>query len=949
MILFLCASRDVSAQSIGCRPRARAWPAGTYSKKLLNLFSVEGLLIADKTLFSRMRSSQWVTATLISLVRGRGYLMRVSVVAACLSLCLIGFSAADDARASIRKETNIPAEGLGPALNALAKDRNFQIVYVTEEIANVHTNGAVGEFTTEEALKRLLNGTGLTYRYLDDKTVTIGFALTPHERSGQASTSSRSSDDTNANQEGKKSFWDSFRLAQANQGTPQRSFTVGSDAQSTSGSSGNSPGMNEIVVTAQKKSERLQDVPIPISVINTDALADTNQVLLQDYYSSVPGVSVQPGPFGAESFAIRGIGTGGVGAPTTGITIDDVPFGSSSDWSGGGAAIDFDPGDLDHIEVLRGPQGTLYGANSEGGLIKFVTKDPSTAGYSGRAEVGASGVQNGAERGYSMRASANIPVDDTLALRISGFTRQDPGYVDDPTRNLTGVNEAQVYGGRASMLWTPTESISLKLGELYQRYVMDGSSEVMVGPGFSGLQNSLLPGLQGDGIEETLQAYSAVLKVNLGAVKLTSLTGFNETHAKYGFDYSAFEGYPGGPAQQYFGVTGSGFISPSPENTFTQELRFSGSIGQAFDWLVGGFYKQDRLHDTNAVTAANSDTGLIVGYLGTFEGYTRSSTEYAGFTDLTYHVTDRFDIQLGGRESHDRIDVPPSIGTTPSDAGGPATTDYPGGTASANTFTYLFTPQWKLSQNTMVYARAASGFRPGGPNSNTPAATAAGAPVLYGPDKSDNYEVGFKGDFLNRRLSIDASVYHIKWSQIQISVELPNHNFGFIANGGNAKSDGVELSVEARPLSGLTLSGWVSYDNAELSQDLPPSAVDLGLKGDRIPFAPRIAAHLSAQDDFQIGQSTTAFVGADTDFQGNRMGAFVTVGDRQYYPSYTKLNLRIGVKHETWQASLYANNVADTRGVLNGGIGLFTPSPNNVPSFYYITPRTVGVTIVKSF
>src|ERR1700722_13891561 len=152
-----------------------------------------------------MRSSQWVTATQISLLKGGGYFMRLSVVAACLSLCLIGFSSAQDAHASIRKETNIPAEGLGPALNALAKDRNFQIVYVTEEIANVHTDGAVGEFTTDEALKRLLTGTGLTFRYLDDKTVTIGAATTPRERSSQTSKapSSGPPDDSNANQEGK--------------------------------------------------------------------------------------------------------------------------------------------------------------------------------------------------------------------------------------------------------------------------------------------------------------------------------------------------------------------------------------------------------------------------------------------------------------------------------------------------------------------------------------------------------------------------------------------------------------------------------------------------------------------------------------------------------------------------------------------------------------------------
>src|ERR1700676_4642067 len=133
-----------------------------------------------------MRSSQFQTTAQASLLRGGGFLMRLSIVAACLSLCLIGFTSAQDAHASIRKETNIPPEGLGPALNALAKDPNFQIVYVTEEIANWPTEEALGKFTTEEALNKLLMGTGLTYRYLDDKTVTVGSAKMSHERSVSA-------------------------------------------------------------------------------------------------------------------------------------------------------------------------------------------------------------------------------------------------------------------------------------------------------------------------------------------------------------------------------------------------------------------------------------------------------------------------------------------------------------------------------------------------------------------------------------------------------------------------------------------------------------------------------------------------------------------------------------------------------------------------------------------
>src|ERR1700728_291985 len=194
--------------------------------------------------------------------------------------------------------------------------------------------------------------------------------------------------------------------------------------------------LDEIIVSAQKRDERLQDVPIPVSVIGAAALVQSNQVKITDYYTEVPGLSVAPGPTSTNTLSIRGISTGAnasgppAPAPTVGIVIDDIPFGGT----GGGDPLvpDFDPGDLARIEVLRGPQGTLYGASSLGGLIKFVTVDPSTDAVCGRLEAGANGVHNGAEPGYTFRGSVNIPLSSDLAIRASAFTRQDPGYIHDP-------------------------------------------------------------------------------------------------------------------------------------------------------------------------------------------------------------------------------------------------------------------------------------------------------------------------------------------------------------------------------------------------------------------------------------------------------------------------------------------------------------------------------------
>src|SRR5262249_5379211 len=143
---------------------------------------------------------------------------------------------------------------------------------------------------------------------------------------------------------------------------------------------------------------------------------------------------------------------------------------------------DFDPGDLDRIEVLRGPQGTLYGANSMGGLVNFITVDPSTAGYSGRFQAGYSNVYNSSQLGFNLRGSANIPVNSALAVRVSAFDRQDPGYIDNPRLGQTGVNEAQAYGLRVAALWTPSEDISLRVSALYQDYKQNAANDVVTGP-----------------------------------------------------------------------------------------------------------------------------------------------------------------------------------------------------------------------------------------------------------------------------------------------------------------------------------------------------------------------------------------------------------------------------------------------------------------------------------
>jgi outer membrane receptor protein involved in Fe transport len=246
----------------------------------------------------------------------------------------------------------------------------------------------------------------------------------------------------------------------------------------------------------------------------------------------------------------------------------------------------------------------------------------------------------------------------------------------------------------------------------------------------------------------------------------------------------------------------------------------------------------------------------------------------------------------------------------------------------------------------MVYARLASGYRPGGPN------IVQGVPQSYGPDKTENYEVGAKGDFLEHRLSIDTSVYYIDWKSLQLNLVDPTTLFGFTGNAGRARSRGIEFSTELRPSRGLTLSGWIAYNEAELT-DWPAAAqaataAGLGpyaYAGDRLPLSPRVSGDISISQRWPLTDRVTARVEADLSYVGDRKGVFPTVSpERQDLPAYAKTDFRFGADYEAWRANLFLNNVFDRRGLVSGGLGTDLPY-----SFYYIQPRTVGISLAREF
>jgi len=884
--------------------------------------------------------------------------MRITIAVAVACFSLVAVTTGKDAEAAMRMQTNIAAQGLGPALRTLAKERDVQLVYRTELVGDRQTSGAAGDLTFKEALTQLLSGTGLTYRYLENNAITIvpipsgssSTLSTSAEReggsaSGEGEDPAKGSDNREGTQS--KSFWDRFRLAQVDQGASSKSFSsVGGDKNSSrtnqnlDTSSGSPIALEEILVTAQKRSERLQDVPVPVTAISADTLVEGGQLRLQDYYTTIPGLTVTPDQYGTPQLAIRGLITGSTTNPTVGITVNDVPYGSSSALAIGWGAPDIDPSDLARIEVLRGPQGTLYGANSLGGLVKYVTVDPSTDGFSGRVQAGTDSIYNGGGLGYSFRGAVNVPLSDSLAIRASGFTRQEPGYIDNVLTGQRHVNQLDADGGMLSALWRPSEALSLKLTALVQHSSMDGSSDVQ--PTLGDLKQSIVVG--GGQSSRTSQLYSATITAKLGSIDLTATSGYSVLRYSESVDLSSLLG----PLNQMvFGVTGAPSTTQGTTSKFTQELRLSAPIGERVEWLLGAFYNyEDSSPQFQDVFATVPATGQVFGTLVHFS-YPTTYTDLAAFTDLTFHVTDRFDVQIGGRENQNRQTYQEHVSgpLVPLVENSPSPFISPDVDSKDSAFTYLVTPRLKLSPDLMVYARLASGYRAGGPN------VSSGNylfPATYQPDKTQNYEIGVKGDVLDHTLSFDASIYDIFWKDIQLAVLNPVNAITYYVNGSEAKSQGVELSVQSRPLTGLTIAAWVAWNDAKLTKPLPPNAAVAASIGDRLPFGSPFSSNLSVKKDLSLTSRWTGFVGGAVSYVGDRKGNFPSIfaasPERPDLPAYTKIDLTAGASYESWTLNLFVNNVANKRGVLDGGTDIYPPD-----AFFYIQPRTVGLTVSKTF
>ncbi|MGH8210763.1 MAG: TonB-dependent receptor plug domain-containing protein, partial [Steroidobacteraceae bacterium] len=405
--------------------------------------------------------------------------MRLAAIAIAACLSIVELSVASDAQAAITKPTHIPAQRLDLALQMLAKQRGLAMAYRSEVVGNRQTAGASGDLTRDEALTQLLSGTGLSYQFLDDNTVTI--IPTPTGRTslsskGEKAASQTDEDSTQDEQKAGGSFPHGFRLAQVDQGTPTSSASVGNEKPDEQASHAE---LEEIVVSASKRAdETLKETPGALTVLTGKTLDKLGIVDFQDYLPYVPGLSSSTltiGSPGNYKAVLRGLNSGA--SATVGYYLDDTTLTPSSPNSiGGSYSPDPALADVERIEVLKGPQATLYGASTLGGIIKIISKKPDLTTFGGDVSVSGVTVEDGGS-GYSARGAVNLPlIQNTLAARVSAYDREDPGFTDNVLTGQNNINRDYAHGGQLALRYVPTEKLTFDLTGLIQELSSSGNT-----------------------------------------------------------------------------------------------------------------------------------------------------------------------------------------------------------------------------------------------------------------------------------------------------------------------------------------------------------------------------------------------------------------------------------------------------------------------------------------
>jgi len=690
--------------------------------------------------------------------------------------------------------------------------------------------------------------------------------------------------------------------------------------------------LGTIIVTAEKRSEDIQNVPMSIGVIDEQQLENQHLTQLSDIAGYMPGFTViNGGSPGQAQLGLRGISPLSAGS-TVATYIDETPLGTSSNYGGGSTQVlDLLPYDFQSVEVLRGPQGTLYGASALGGVVRYVTKLPDLDTFSARAGADLFSQSNAGDLGYGGRFNVSAPlVPGQLALSVSVARQQSPGYTDNVRSGDKNQDDYWQQAAHATLYWKASDDVSVKFS-LLQSVVDSQSSSI------TALDPISLKPLYGDlkndnyflePFRRTVDYANADVNWNLGFADFVSSTSYEHNKANSTLDASLVYGV----AFPAFGLPDAGLSAVTYAlrlNKTTQEFRLVSKPDDHIEWLVGAFYTDERSNQAQAASAQLLDYSSIAGLDPlAIVGFPSTYKEYAGFGDLTYKFSPAFDITGGVRWAHNKQTFSEiTSGALTGDQNVP-------GTSSEDVFNYSLSPRWHISEDTMAYARIASGYQPGGPNLALP-----GVPTSVDASKLTNYEIGLKTVFDDHHVVINVAAFDIEWEKIQISAVA--NGVVYLANGGKARSRGLEYTSLWMPVAGLRFGLNAAYTDAVITEDVPSLG---GVDGDRLPSIPKWSGSATVDYSWPISANWTGRVGGGVRYVGSSLSQLDHSPAALPQDSYTALDLNGDISNERWTFRLFVKNLTDKRvytnltPLTNAATGE-TDRVNAVP----LEPRVVGV------
>lgn len=802
---------------------------------------------------------------------------------ALLSLLLatsMGVATAAESNKKLEREVafDIPAQPLDAALLQLAHQANLQVMFSANEFRGQQSRELKTTTSAANALDQLLKDSGLVYAPLDENTVAVKPA---------------SPDNQNPSALGKG-----------------RNGAAGNVAEESSRNAGQ-PSIEEIVVTAQRREERLQNVPIAITVLGGDALDQSTAQGVTQALNSVPGViTTAPIQGGTAQVAVRGVTAGAGfqnGSSPIAYYLDSVPFALVKT----ALVPDSSAYDLARVEVLRGPQGTLYGASAQNGVVRILTRDADLNDFEVKMRTSLSQTRYGGEN-YRGDLAVNAPlIEGKLAARAVIGYQDMSGWIDKPGRE--DANDAEVHTGRLKLNAQPNEQLSIGVSGWFSRSDFGAPN--------AGDENRRRSSAADESIQTDYDAFGLKIGYELPGMSLTSATGYLDYKLSSNLDYL----FP------LLGIPGT-LLTAMDSQMFSQELTLNSTTDGPWRWSVGAMYRngEDRLLQTLFVLPAPID-------------FTDESESHAVFGELTRLFADgRFELTLGLRHFEDKVKQIENVRHT----GVPTEPLYrASGTFDATSPRVVLT--WHPQDTATIYASYSEGFRSGfNQNANVPVG-------LFPSVKADtlkNYEIGAKGRTADGLLTFDAAVFYIDWEDVQqtLTVDFGSVAVAALVNGESASGMGAELGMMLHPLDGLSLGVNVSWNDltADSAVTSVANSISLFNKGDRLNFSPEYTAGASVDYTFALGRG-----GYEARFSGSGSysseqnyrnvlggGVVVDVGEAMLIAN-TSFSI---LSPHRWTATLFVDNVANEQ---EPGVGLF-----HVPDWNQrVRPRTAGIQLEYQF